>query len=415
MQSTKAAYGLAVDLGTTHISLSLWDLKLGHRLSGLMGQNPQACYGTDVVTRLIAAGQSPEYSRMLARMALDAIHEALVDMCSRNGIDPENVIRATIVGNTPMLALLTETDSQLLLQPGSWTQPIHCRPDDPQTWVHILGINPDARIDVASPLAGYVGSDLLAGVIATRLTDQPGGLLIDFGTNSEMALWDGKNLWATSAAGGPAFESYQTQCGMPAETGAICSIDVGENSPGLQFKVIGGVDAIGLCGSGLIDLIAILRSNGDLTPIGKFAAPHSGKGFVVQGKNPSICLTKRDVDIFQRAKAAIGVGIKTLLTNAQMSAGELSRICICGAFGQSLNIRNAQAIGLLPETSCDRVELCGNTALAGCERLLLSPTISADLELLRKRATVINLSQSSDFETLFLENLYLQPLKVDGQ
>ncbi len=351
---------------------------------------------------------------MLSRMALDAIHEALLDMCSRNDIGPENVIRVTIVGNTPMLALLTETDSQMLLQPGSWTRPIHCRLDDPKIWAHILGINPDAAIDVTSPLAGYVGSDLLAGVMATRLMDQPGGLLIDFGTNSEMALWDGKDLWATSAAGGPAFESYQMQCGMPAETGAICSIDPGKNSPEIQFKVIGGVDAIGLCGSGLIDLIAILRNNGDLTSTGRFAVPHSGKGFVVQGKSPSIYLNKRDVDMFQRAKAAISVGIMTLLDKAQMRAEELSRIYICGAFGQNLNIRNAQTIGLLPETSCDRVELCGNTALAGCERLLLSPTGSADLELLRKRATVINLSQSSDFETLFLKSLYLQPLKVDG-
>ncbi len=414
MQSTKAAYGIAVDLGTTHISLSLWDLKHGHRLSGRTGQNPQACYGADVVTRLIAAGQSPENSRRLARMALDAIREALLDMCSRNGIDPDDVIHVAIVGNTPMLVLLTETDPQVLLQPDSWTQPIHCCPDDPQAWAHILGINPDAVIDVTPPLAGYVGSDLLAGVMTTRLMDQPGSLLIDFGTNSEMALWDGKKLWATSAAGGPAFESYQMQCGMPAETGAICSIDMGQNSTELHFRVIGGVDAIGICGSGLIDLIAILRSNGDLTPTGKFAAPHSGDGFVVQGKSPSICLTKMDVDMFQRAKAAIGVGIKTLLDKAQMRVEDMSRICICGAFGQNLNIRNAQAIGLLPETSLDRAELCGNTALAGCERLLLSPTVSADLELLRKQATVINLSQSSDFETLFLESLYLQPLKVDG-
>ena len=120
-----------------------------------------------------------------------------------------------------------------------------------------------------------------------------------------------------------------------------------------------------------------------------------------------------DVDMFQRAKAAIGVGIKTLLDKAQMRVEDLSRICICGAFGQNLNIRNAQAIGLLPETSLDRAELCGNTALAGCERLLLSPRISADLELLRERATVINLSQSSDFETLYLESLYLQPIRVN--
>lgn len=411
-QATKTTYGMAVDLGTTHISLSLWDLKHGRRLSGRTGQNPQSCFGADVVTRLIAAGQSREFARRLARMAIDAVREGLLDMCSQNAIDPREVVHVTIVGNTPMLALLTETDPQPLLQPSFWTQPIHCRPHSPQVRARVMGIHPDAEVEVTPPLAGFVGSDLLAGVAATGLMDQPGGLLIDFGTNSEMALWDGKKLWVTSAAGGPAFESNQAQCGMPAEIGAIFSIDTGQNPPELRFRVIGGGEAKGICGSGLIDLMAILRSRGVLTPTGKFAAPHSEDGFVVQGKSPSIRLTKRDVDTFQRAKAAIGVGIKTLLAKAQLSAEELSRICVCGAFGQNLNVQSAQSIGLLPKISLDRVELCGNTALAGCERLLLSPTGSSDLESLRKYATVINLSQSSDFETLFLESLYLQPLKV---
>ena len=414
MRSIKNAYGLAVDLGTTHISLSLWDLKQGRRLSSRIGLNPQVCYGADVVTRLIVGGQLPENARMLAWMAFDAVHEALLDICSRNYIDPVDVSHVTIVGNTPMLALLTETDPQLLLNPKSWTQPIHCDLDDARTWARIMGIDPDATIEVISSLAGFVGSDLLSGVVATRLMDQPGGLLIDFGTNSEMALWDGGTLWVTSAAGGPAFESSQTQCGMPAETGAICNIDIGQDPSELRFQVIGGVEAKGLCGSGLVDLMAILRDRGVLTPTGNFTVPDPGDGFIVQEKSQSIRLTKKDVDTFQRAKAAIGVGIKTLLVKARMSAEELSRICVCGAFGQNLNVSNAQAIGLLPETSPDRIELCGNTALAGCERLLFSPSGSADLELLRKRSTVINMALSSDFETSFMECLYLQPLKVNG-
>lgn len=412
-QSTKTTYGLAVDLGTTHISLSLWDLKHGNRLSGRIGGNPQSRYGTDVVTRLIAARQSPENARKLARMPLDAVREALLDMCSRGGFNPRDVIHVVIVGNTPMLALLTETDPQILLQPHFWTQPIECRLNNPQTWVSALRIHPEANVDVVPPFAGFVGSDLLAGVVATRLTDRPGGLLIDFGTNSEMALWDGSTLWVTSAAGGPAFESCQIQCGMPAETGAIYCVEGGQGNTEFNFQVIGGGEAKGICGSGLVDLMAILRSSGDLMSTGKFAMPHSNDGFVVQLKSSAIRLTKRDVDMFQRAKAAIGAGIKTLLDRAQMSTAELNRICVCGVFGQHLNIRNAQAIGLLPDIPPEKVELCGNTALAGCEHLLLSPTIAADLQSLRRRAAIINLSQVSDFDTLFLENLYLQPLKVD--
>ncbi len=405
--------GLAVDLGTTHISLSLWDLEHGHRLSGRIGLNPQFYYGADVVTRLIAAGESASNARKIARMPLDAVGEALLDMCSRDGLSPRDVSRVAVVGNTPMLALLTETDSQTLLRPRSWTQPIDCKLDNPGTWVSVMGIHPEATVEVIPPFAGFVGSDLLAGVLATHLTDHPGGLLIDFGTNSEVALWDGNTLWVTSAAGGPAFESCEIGCGMPAEPGAIYRVDRQQDCSELRLQVIGGGEARGLCGSGLVDLIAFLRGTGDLTRTGKFAAPHLKDGFVVQQEGPTIRLTSRDVDMFQRAKAAVGVGIETLLAMARMSAAELSRVCVCGAFGQQLNVRNAQLVGILPDTPPERVELHGNTALAGCERLLLSPTGAADLAVLRKQAAIISLSQASDFETLFLENLYLRPLDAD--
>lgn len=217
VRRSEAVYGLAIDLGTTHISLSLLDLRAGRRLSCRIGANPQSFCGADVVTRLTAAVQSEELALRLARMPLDAIHEALMDMLSRSGLDPRKVIDVAIVGNTSMLALLTKTDPGMLLQPRSWTQTIDCEAYNPRTWASIMGIHPDASADVISPFAGFVGSDLLADVLATHLMDRPGGLLIDFGTNSEMALWDGEALWVTSAAGGPAFEGCQVRCGMPAE------------------------------------------------------------------------------------------------------------------------------------------------------------------------------------------------------
>ena len=120
---TETEYGLAVDLGTTHISLTLWDLKHGKRLSGRIGLNPQSCCGSDVVTRLIAAGESPDNASKIARMPLDAVYEGLLDMCSREGFNPRDVVKVFIVGNTAMLALLTESDPRVLLQPDSWTLP----------------------------------------------------------------------------------------------------------------------------------------------------------------------------------------------------------------------------------------------------------------------------------------------------
>ena len=162
-----------------------------------------------------------------------------------------------------MLALLTESDPRTLLLPDSWTLPFDLNPDYAKAWADAIGLSPQAAVEVVSPLAGFVGSDLLAGVVATRLTDQPGSLLIDFGTNSEMALWDGGTLWVTSAAGGPAFESCGMQCGMPAEPGAIYRVDRQEGSGEMDFQVIGGGEAKGLCGSGLVDLIALLCARGN--------------------------------------------------------------------------------------------------------------------------------------------------------
>jgi uncharacterized 2Fe-2S/4Fe-4S cluster protein (DUF4445 family) len=227
-----------------------------------------------------------------------------------------------------------------------------------------------------------------------------------------MALWDGQTLWVTSAAGGPAFESCGMQCGMPAEPGAIYRFGVAQGSGEPDFQVLGGGEAKGFCGSGLVDLIACLRESGELTSTGVFGSPRHKDGYAIPGTDPIVRLTKRDVDTFQRAKAAIGAGISTMLAKAQMSATELRRICVCGVFGQNLNVRNAQRIGLLPDSPPERVELCGNTALAGCERLLLSPERNPEMVSLRKRAAILNLSETSDFDTLFLENLYLQPLKA---
>jgi uncharacterized 2Fe-2S/4Fe-4S cluster protein (DUF4445 family) len=408
--SLETSYGLAVDLGTTHISLSLWDLGLGKRLAGRIGLNPQSVCGQDVVTRLIAAGQSPDSAGRIARMPLDALYEGLLDMCSREGFSLGDVVRAVIVGNTAMLALLTESDPGRLLLPDSWTLPVELNPDSAKTWSETIGLNPKAELDVVSPLAGFVGSDLLAGVVATRLTERPGSLLIDFGTNSEMALWDGGTLWVTSAAGGPAFESSGMRCGMPAEPGAIYRAGRQQDG-GMDFQVIGGGEAKGLCGSGLVDLIALLCASGELKPTGRF---DSGDNFAVQKEGAPIRLTKGDVDMFQRAKAAIGVGIKTLMGKAGIGAAGLGRVCVCGVFGARLNTRSARMVGLLPDIPDERIELCGNTALAGCESLLLSRKMEEELARLRERTAIINLSLIADFEELFLENLYLRPMTVEG-
>ncbi len=402
-------YGVAVDLGTTHLSLSLHDLSNGRWVAGRYGQNPQASVGADVVTRLMAAVEAPTHAQALSQRVIDAICEALWDLSIRDGIDLQHVVRLTLVGNTAMLALLAGRNYDLLLQPSHWMRPIDCTPADTAAWGTAWGIHPQAQIHVAPILAGFIGSDLLAGVIATELCETPGAsLLIDFGTNSEIALWDGTVLWSTSAAGGPAFEGSGIRCGMPAEAGAIYHVTM--QADVLACAVIGGGAPQGICGSGLVDLIACLLRSGTLTAIGKFAPAVPSQGFTVVHGEQALSIPRADIDIFQRAKAAIGVGIQVLLDQAKLRVGDLQRICVSGAFGHALDIHNAQAVGLLPKVPVERVELYANTALAGCEDALRSLLVLEQMQRLGTQARIINLSQYPDFDQLFLEHLYLQPL-----
>jgi uncharacterized 2Fe-2S/4Fe-4S cluster protein (DUF4445 family) len=287
--------------------------------------------------------------------------------------------------------------------------------EDSRGWSRSWGLLAGASVEIAPSLSGFVGSDLLAGVLATQLTAGPGvALLIDFGTNSEIALWDATNLWVTSAAGGPAFEGWGMHCGLPAEPGAIYRVELQEPSE-LSFKVVGGGEARGFCGSGLVDLMALLLKSGALRSNGKFAREIGAEGFCPLKGRRDLVLKKGDVDAFQRAKAAIGAGTECLLKGAGLRLEDLTRICVGGAFGRSLQVSNAQDLGLLPGISARKVELCGQTALVGCELLLFAADSTGVLKSLKSRARLINLSQVPEFEDLFIENLYLRPLPGSWQ
>jgi uncharacterized 2Fe-2S/4Fe-4S cluster protein (DUF4445 family) len=403
-------YGVAVDLGTTHIRLALHELSSGRYLAGRYGQNPQSRYGSDIVTRLVAASELTKQAEDMSQLVLSAIAEALFDIASREGIPIAQVVRLVLVGNTAMLSLLSGRNHEQLLHSTYWMSAIDCLPEHPENWATPLGIHPAAQIEVLPPLAGFVGSDLLAGVLTTRLMEYgPGSLLIDFGTNSEIALWDGQVLWVTSAAGGPAFEESGISCGAPAEIGAINRVWLSDNT--FAFDVIGDVEPCGICGSGLVDLIACLVRSGLLLTTGRFTSSGIHERFTLRSGENEITLSKRDVDLFQRAKGAIATGIHVLLAQAELRTDNLRRICVAGFFGKFLDVSNAQAVGLLPAAPAARFELCGSTALDGCVEALLDAVQLERMKQIGRQARLIDMSQCSDFDELFLENLYLQPMK----
>lgn len=412
-QEVKDPLAVAVDLGTTNIRLALLDFQDGRCTAQRRGANPQAGFGADVLTRLVAAQESADQARALSGLAASAIGEGLHDLARREGIDLHRVVSLAVVGNTPMLALLAGKNHHLLLQPQHWQSPIDCPPENAPHWLRAWGLLPQAAVRLIQPLAGFVGSDLLAGLVATRL---PAGatpaLFIDFGTNSEIALWDGRDLWVTSAAGGPAFELWGLSHGMPAEYGAVYRVDAGPDGV-LRYQVIGGGEPRGFCGSGLVDLLTGLLKMGLLSRTGRFPAGAGGGRWSDAPGLAPLGLSLEDVDNLQRAKAAIGAGMQVLAHHSGVKLSQLQRVCVAGEFGRFLNVAAAQAIGLLPPVPAERVELICEAALRGCGDLLLSKEAEDLLSRLRTSARLVNLALVPDFEELFLTNLYLEPLNED--
>jgi len=407
------SYGLIVDIGTTTLTVALLDLNRREWLGGRSGKNPQSFLGADVVSRLIAAQDSPDDAATLSRLVIDAIGAALNDIGLREGVDPGQVTTCVLAGNTAMLSLLSGKNFHLLLRSDHWAKPVDCEPDSTSSWLETWGAPRQATVRLLPPLGGFVGSDLLAGLVAVNIAqDHNPGLFIDFGTNTEIALWDGGRLWVTSAAGGPAFEGCGLTCGSPAEAGAIYRVLPSGNASELVYETIQHGPPKGVCGSGLVDLLACLLDTGKLTNMGKFSPDVPAEGFEIAGPPDELRLTLRDVDLLQRAKAAIGAGVAVLLGNAGLAMTDLKRVFCAGTFGAHLNLTNARRIGLLPPSTQAIITSCGNTSLGGCEALLSFADAEELLNRLRTDARLINLSSSADFEPLFLDNLYLEPMAV---
>lgn len=408
----KHIYGLAVDLGTTHIRVSLWNRKLGRRIATRKGPNPQSIDGADILNRLHAALKCRERTEELAKLARTAIIQAVRDILSRDvgEVSPmlARIGHVLIVGNTAMLALLSGHGSAELMDPVYWQQQIDCQPQNYVSWQK-LWFMPNAKIELVAPIAGFVGSDLLADLLATHLTDAPASsLLLDIGTNSEIALWDGFSLYVTSVPGGPAFEGVGIRNGMSAESGAISMVTV--TAEGFEYKTIDDDKPRGFCGSGFIDAVAILRNLGLIKVSGRFAIPVGSMGYVLDSRFPCTAITGKDIDALQRAKAAIAAGMDVLLKLKGMGWQDIQQLYICGAFGRYLNIAHAQTIGLLPEIAADKITLYADATLAGCEQALLDNESVSLLTELTKKTSVINLSFVPEYDDCFIKHLRLQPL-----
>ena len=375
-------YGAAVDIGTTTIALKLYDLETGIMLGQAGALNPQGSVAADVMGRIGAALEGQLSG--LRTMAVQAVQSLLQRVCDAADLPVGQVDALAVTGNTTMLYLLTGRDPKSLSAAPFLADCLFDQMDA------LLGI----PVYYPPCMNAFVGADITCAVLDSGMHRKgETSLLCDIGTNGELALWKDGRLYVTSTAAGPAFEGAGISCGCGSIPGAIDQVWT-ENGE-IRCHTIGGKEAAGLCGSGLVDAVAAFLETGDIDETGAVEAD-----FLPLAEN--VRLLPADVRAVQLAKGAIAAGIRTLLELAQITEEEIRTLYIAGGFGSHLNTASAAAIGLIPAGLAGRVKILGNSALSGAARLLLDRELISDARKLARESTHVPLSGNSRFNYHFM-------------
>ena len=403
-------YGVAVDVGTSKVIAYLFDLARGVLLDQEAIENPQMRYGEDVISRIDQAMNNGA-GQALADAVRGGINDDLAVLYERQNIDPMHVCDMTVVGNTAMhhLALgLSPTGlGQSPFAPAA-AEPLTLRACE-------LGINmnPEGGVHFPPPIAGFVGSDALAVIAATRLTHKKRPVMaIDIGANTEIALAKDGHVTVTSCASGPAFEGYQIRSGMKAVAGAIERVRVTAAGEPTDIQTIAGAEPIGICGSGVVDLLAGMVHSGVVDKTGRIQQhPRVHKGeegleyLVTTGPHGDITFTQHDVRALQLAKGAIHSGWELLLDSLGVPIDELATVYVAGAFGNYLDLSAAQFLGLFPPVSTQRVAFVGNAAGVGAQMALIDVRARRRMSRLRERIEFLDLATDKRFLDVFAGRL----------
>lgn len=389
-----SSYGVAVDLGTTTLAARLYD-RAGNRLAEVGRPNPQAAWGADVISRIEAAmGGANE---AIASAVCAAIDEMLTALAADGGMSTCDIDGLTVTGNTAMLHLLTNTSPE----PLSHAPFAAKRLFGEELTAGTLGLSvlsPEARIYLPPCISAFVGADTVTALLASDLCgSDTTQMLVDIGTNGEMALWHGGKLYACSTAAGPAFEGAGISMGMAGGEGAVDHVVLCNGH--LLAHVIGNVPPRGICGSGLVDAVACLLDNETLDETGYLDDDPVAVA-------PPVVLTQGDIRAVQLAKSAIHAGIRTLLGTAAPGGANIERLVIAGGFGSYLDVKNAGRIGLLPKELMPRIRAVGNAALAGASMLLLDRELRTEAARLAELALPVELATNPLFVEAYMEGMY---------
>ena len=414
--TTARAYGIAVDLGSTKIAVYLVDLRTGETVAARGVPNPQVAYGEDIITRINYAMDHDDGTGRLREAVVEALNEAIYSLCegSDRGLSRSDILEITLVGNTAMhhffLGLPT---AQLARSP---CVPVLAHPL--QIKARELGLQaaPGATVYCLPPVAGFVGSDHVAMVLASRLHEKDGTYLgIDIGTNTEISLKRGDDIWAVSCASGPAFEGAAICWGMKAAPGSIERVWIDPRSLAVRFSTIGDEPPVGICGSGILDCVAGMLGAGMLSSRGliqrdapgiRIGADDLPELVVAEtGNGRTITVTQRDVERIQLAKGAIRSGVEVLMHAASIRPSEIDGVILAGAFGTTIDPLSAVQIGMLPPIDLDRIVQVGNAAGIGAKEVLISTALRLRAEQIATEIKYLELTVYPRYSWFFAHAL----------
>lgn len=400
--------GLAVDLGTTNVVGHLVDLETGTQLARLGLENPQVAWGADLVARVNHAIGGPAQVAELRAAAVTAIAALAHDLTHAVGATAGDIVEATACGNTAMQHLLLGLPVRQLGR-SPFVAALRDAIDVPVADFP-LPFADGATVHVAANIGGFVGSDHVTAMLATRPVWERDGttIVMDIGTNTEISLVHDGVIRSASCPSGPALEGGHIASGMRAAEGAIERVGLADGR--LTIATIGGKTPVGLCGSGVIDMLASLRRAGIVDVRGRLHGGHpdteaddDGKPMAVAA--PHVFFTQADVRAVQLAKAAIMTGVELLLRDAGIAIEAVDRFVVAGAFGAHVDVESAIEIGLFPDIPRERIRAVGNAAGVGVARMLTSADerrIAADLA---RRCRYVELSSAADFQKRFMHNI----------
>jgi uncharacterized 2Fe-2S/4Fe-4S cluster protein (DUF4445 family) len=422
---TDRQLGLAIDLGTTKVAGYLVDLSDGRTLAAKGTVNPQASYGEDIVSRITAAIRVPADAAALQKLAVGAINELCIHLCGEAGAKPEEILEAVAVGNTAMHHLFLRLPLEQLA--GSPFVPAVSQALEVKARELGLNIAPGAYVHLLPNIAGFVGADHVAMLLATNAWQaKKTTVALDIGTNTEVSLvYEGKIL-TTSCASGPAFEGAHIRHGMRAAAGAIERLRT--DGDRVRYQTIDGAPPVGICGSGILDALAQLYAARVIDDGGRMMdnrprvrAYKGRREFVLISKEeregkPAITITQPDVRELQLAKAAIRTGIQILLETAGCTENDIRQVIIAGAFGTYIDISSAVTIGMLPPLPLNRFRQVGNAAGTGARLALISLRSRAQAQAVASGVSYVELASSPGFQPIFTQAGYLGRYRIiDGK